>query len=180
MSCSTPRSRTALNAHRPLRWRPPATADRRCGRASTGKGLGLAALILGTALHSAVLARDLPDLIIERAELQATGDCSGTAPLIIGTAIVKNVGTGRGQIFTTREMIVVELETSPPLRSAHRFVNSMRPGESVSVPLDIGGSAVRIGDGAYQIRLTVDPRNVFREESETNNTVTMRVVIACR
>lgn len=124
-------------------------------------------------------ARDLPDLVIVEARLAPTGDCTGHGPLITGRVRVKNIGQGRGQIFTTREMLRSYIAARPEIRGGDRFVNSMRPGDVVLVDIRIGtGRAHRIS-GRHEVVLTVDPEAVFKEENERNNTARATVTLAC-
>ena len=126
-----------------------------------------------------VHARDLPDLAITRVELRATGDCTGKAPLIVGKVSVKNVGLGRGEIFTTRVMMASSLVDNKEIRGSDRFVNSMRPGEVVLVDVRIGQGRQHKISGRHQVRLTVDPVNTFKEENERNNTRMFNVELNC-
>ncbi len=126
-----------------------------------------------------VQARDLPDLIISKAELSVTGDCSGRTPLITGQVWVQNSGLGRGQIFTTREMIVSQVVGRADIRGGDRFVNSLKPGESVVVNIRIGHAKVQGLVGAQTVELTVDPNNVFEEENERNNAFRVTVEVRC-
>ena len=139
----------------------------------------IAIAALGALATGAAEARDLPDLTITRADLRATGTCNGTEPLIAGSVDVKNIGQGRGQIFTTREMIRSTVVDQPTVRGGDRFVNSMRPGEVVTVNVRIGvGTAHRL-TGRHRVVLMVDPERVFKEESETNNSVEVAVQLDC-
>ncbi len=139
------------------------------------------ALVAATLLFAlGAAARDLPDLAIVAASLRATGDCSGRTPLITGKVRVKNVGQGRGQIFTTREMIASHIVGRPEIRGGDRFVNSMRPGEVVTVEIRVGlGRPHRI-EGTHTLVLTVDPERVFKEEDEANNRTEVQVALSCR
>jgi len=130
-------------------------------------------------------ARDLPDLVISGTQLAATGDCSGKTALISGKVYIKNTGQGRGQIFTTREMIRSFVKDQPNIKGADRFVNSMRPGETVAVDIQLSrldqfgkGLPTRIS-GTYDVVLEVDPRGVFKEENESNNHIIVQVKLFC-
>ena len=142
----------------------------------------LAAWVVSTMVCPWASARDLPDLVISRADLASTGDCSGTNPLIAGRVYVKNIGIGRGQIFTTHVMLRSRVVGRNGLTGADRFVNSMRPGEEVFVDVRIGSGGRRISslNGTFDVELTVDPLNVFRESDERNNAARARVNISCR
>ena len=136
---------------------------------------------LSTTWHSAA-ARDLPDLVITRADLQMTGNCSRGKPLLAGRVTVKNTGVGRAQIFTTRIMLRSNVIGRNDIAGADRFVNSMRPGEEVFVDVRLASSGqgpVAGLAGDYDIELSVDPLNVFRESNERNNTARARVKINC-
>lgn len=124
-------------------------------------------------------ARDLPDLVITKAELQATGDCSGRAPLIQGKVHVQNIGLGRGQIFTTKEMIGSQVAGRSDIRGGDRFVNSMKPGETIVVDVRIGHARVQSLVGRQTVLLTVDPNGVFEEENERNNETRVTVDVRC-
>ena len=148
----------------------------------TGRLTGLGAAVALVMLWSAapVKARDLPDLVIAKAELRASGDCSGRTPLITGKVHVRNAGIGRGQIFTTKEMIASQVEGRADIRGGDRFVNSMKPGETVVVEVRIGGAQVHGVAGRQTVLLTVDPNDVFEEENERNNALRVTVAVNCR
>jgi hypothetical protein len=141
-------------------------------------GAALVKVCLALATHSA-LARDLPDLIITNIQLQSSGGCGSGGALITGRIDVKNIGQGRGQIFTTREMIRSHIRGEPRIRGGDRFVNSMRPGETVSVDVRIGTKGPYRITGRRTVVLEVDPEKVFKEEDETNNTATADLVLSC-
>ncbi|MGI9524038.1 MAG: CARDB domain-containing protein [Hyphomicrobiaceae bacterium] len=126
-----------------------------------------------------VAARDLPDLTITAVDLHATGDCSGRAPLITGSVRVTNVGQGQGQIFTTKVMLASQLKNYPEVLGNDRFVNTMRPRESVTVPVRIRSNNTPKLTGMHKVRLTVDPENVFEEENEYNNQASAQVALDC-
>ena len=137
-------------------------------------------MALGTlSFPASVHARDLPDLVITKAELQATGDCSGRTPLIKGKVHVKNIGIGRGQIFTTKEMIGSRVVGRAGIRGGDRFVNSMKPGEIVVVEVGIGRGRAQGVVGSQTVVLTVDPNGVFEEENERNNEMRVTVDVRC-
>lgn len=131
------------------------------------------------AMAAPAAARDLPDLIISKSRLAATGDCSGRQPLISGSADVTNTGQGRGQIFTTKEMIRSHVVGRPDIRGADRFVNSMRPGETVTVEIRVGQGQRHNIVGRHTVELEVDPVGVFEEENEHNNTVKIEIEVKC-
>ena len=124
-------------------------------------------------------ARDLPDLQIVSTELRHSGDCSGRRPLVIGEVKVQNAGQGRGQIFTTKVMLQARSKLYTTLRGDDRFVNSMRPGEIVTVEARINSSGRVTINGPVELELVVNPVNVFPEENETNNTSKVMVDIRC-
>ncbi len=141
------------------------------------------ALVAAVAMAGAALpafAKDLPDLIVERIALRATGDCSGRGPLITGEVVVKNTGRGRGQIFTTRDMVRIEVKGRRQLSRGFKFVNSMAPGQAQRVPARIGQGLGPHRPGTLNIDVTVDPRKVFEESNEGNNRATASVTITCR
>lgn len=131
----------------------------------------------GTA--SPAFAKELPDLIVERIALRATGDCSGRGPLLVGEVVVKNAGSGRGQIFTTRDMVRIDVKGRPQLSRGFKFVNSMAPGQAQRVPVSIGKGMGPHRPGSLSVDVTVDPRNVFEESNERSNRATARVTITC-
>lgn len=133
---------------------------------------------LAVATRPAV-ARDLPDLVITNVQLQSSGGCGSGGALITGRIDVKNIGQGRGQIFTTREMIRSHIRGEPRIRGGDRFVNSMRPGETVSVEVRLGTKGPYRITGRRTVVLEVDPKKVFKEENETNNTATADLVLSC-
>ncbi|MGI9423730.1 MAG: CARDB domain-containing protein [Hyphomicrobiaceae bacterium] len=142
----------------------------------------VAGLTIASALCSVAEARDLPDLVITKAELKATGKCGGEQALIVGKVAVKNVGIGRGQIFTTKVMLRSGIRGRPEIIGADRFVNSLRPGDEVFVTVHLRSrNAGRVSDlaGSREVQLTVDPVDVFRESNERNNTARATVVINC-
>ena len=142
--------------------------------------VGAASVILFHALAIAPgLARDLPDLVITQIRLEASGDCGSGGALITGRVDVKNIGQGRGQIFTTREMIRSHIRGEPRIRGGDRFVNSMRPGETVSVDVRIGTNGPYRIAGRRTVVFEVDPQKVFKEEDESNNTATAALVLSC-
>ncbi len=146
---------------------------------TTGLITTIALTLAGFALAQPVLARDLPDLVIVAAQLEATGDCSGRKPLVTGRVRVKNIGQGRGQIFTTKEMLRSHIAARPEIRGGDRFVNSMRPGDIVSVDVRIGMGRAHSISGRHDVVLTVDPENVFKEENERNNSAVASVSLNC-
>ena len=88
--------------------------------------LRLVSALLAAMGAAPALARDLPDLVIIGSDLRHSGDCSGKQPLIVGDVRIKNIGQGRGQIFTTKVMLQTRAKSDHDLRGNDRFVNSMR------------------------------------------------------
>ncbi len=158
-------------------------AQQRSGTPCLGRGGRLAVALTAASLvlvaPAAVQARDLPDLVITGIDLKASGDCSGRTPLIIGKAQVSNIGQGRGEIFTTREMIASSIAGRPEIHGADRFVNSMRPGEMVTVEVRLGAGRAHRISGTHVVVVTLDPKNVFKEENEANNRTEVSVALAC-
>ncbi|MEM7747547.1 MAG: CARDB domain-containing protein [Pseudomonadota bacterium] len=138
----------------------------------------LFALISGVSAMAAQ-ARDLPDLVVVGSDLRHSGSCDGSKPLIVGSVKVKNIGQGRGQIFTTKVMLQTRSQAINGLRGDDRFVNSMRPGEVVVVEAKIKTSGTIRVNGPVDIELTVDPVNVFAEENEANNTTKVTINVRC-
>jgi CARDB len=138
------------------------------------------ALAASINVAATVSARELPDLVVAEAALKATGQCAAGATVIAGTVRVRNAGKGRGQIFTTRDMLAARAPHVPGLKGAVKFVNSMRPGDVQTIALAIRASRNVKAKGPVAIEITVDPRNVFAEADEGNNTLTVKVVIDCR
>lgn len=142
------------------------------------------ALAATTALATTIMAttadaRELPDLVVADARLKAMGKCAVGTVVIAGTVQVKNVGKGRGQIFTTYEMLSARAPQVPGLVGAVRFVNSMHPGDVQTVDIALRASRPVKTKGPVTIVITVDPRNVFPEADEGNNTLTVRVAVEC-
>ncbi len=141
--------------------------------------LAMLAISSPTMALAPALARDLPDLVITQVALKPSGSCGKGRVLISGRIDIKNVGQGRGQIFTTKEMVRSHVRSQPRIRGGDRFVNSMRPGETVTVDIRIGTKGPYTVTGRQTIVLQVDPENVFKEENEANNTATAEVVLSC-
>lgn len=128
---------------------------------------------------SCAFAKSLPDLVISDVRLKATGHCDGRQPLIAGQVTVKNAGAGRGQIFTTRDMLRLVVHGHPQLTTGAKFVNSMQPGDTQRIAVELGrGAKVRLR-GTLTIDIDVDPRNTFAEADEKNNRTTVRVPVRC-
>lgn len=132
-----------------------------------------------TVLATVAEARELPDLVVEGAQLKATGACAAGKVVIAGTVRVRNAGKGRGQIFTTYEMLSADAPRIPGLAGVARFVNSMRPGEVQTVNLTLRAARPVKADGPATIVITVDPRNVFPEADEGNNALKVKVAVDC-
>lgn len=137
------------------------------------------AIVLLFSIPLPAVARDLPDLMIVGADLRHSDDCSGRQPLIVGPVKVKNIGLGRGQIFTTKVMLRTRSKGMPAISGDDRFVNSMRPQEVVIVEARIAAATPLTMNGQIELELTVDPVNVFPEENEENNTVRVTVDVRC-
>lgn len=146
----------------------------------TGLVVRLFAGVLALGLPiSCALAKALPDLVVSDVRLKATGHCDGRQPLIAGQVIVKNAGRGRGQIFTTRDMLRLTVRGHPELTAGAKFVNSMQPGDTQRVAVALGrGVKVQLR-GTLTIDIDVDPRHTFAEANEKNNRTTVRVAVRC-
>jgi hypothetical protein len=131
-------------------------------------------------LPTTAVARELPDLVVESARLKATGTCTAGKLVVAGTVRVRNAGRGRGQIFTTYEMLSADAPRIPGLAGVARFVNSMRPGEVQTVNLTLRAARPVKADGPATIVITVDPRNVFNEADEGNNALKVKVAVDCK
>lgn len=139
----------------------------------------ISAAILLAIVAGPASARDLPDLVIISADLRHSGDCSGQQPLIVGPVKIKNVGQGRGQIFTTKVMLQTRANGQPTIAGNDRFVNSMRPDEVVTVEARIKAAAPVAINGRVELELTVDPVDVFAEENDANNSARVVVDVRC-
>ena len=139
----------------------------------------LCSAMLAATLTQPALARDLPDLVIVGSDLRHSGDCSGRDPLIVGDVKIQNVGQGRGQIFTTKVMLQARAKSNHKLSGNDRFVNSMRPGEVVTVEARIKANGASAINGPVSLELIVDPVKVFQEENEQNNRATVTVKVQC-
>ena len=125
-------------------------------------------------------ARELPDLVVAKADLKATGVCAAGKVAVAGRVRVRNAGKGRGQIFTTRDMLRAYAPAVPGLVGAVKFVNSMRPGDEQAVELRLRATSRLTVAGPVAVVITVDPRNVFPEANEKNNAKTVQVLLDCR
>lgn len=137
------------------------------------------ALAAASITSAGVVARELPDLVVAGADLKATGQCAAGKTVITGAVRIRNAGKGRGQIFTTRDMLRAHAPDVSGLKGAAKFVNSIHPGDIQTVELAIRATRTLKAKGPVAIVLTVDPRNVFPEADEGNNALAVRVVVAC-
>jgi hypothetical protein len=125
-------------------------------------------------------AKPLPDLVIAEARLEASGQCGAGQPLVTGVVVVKNIGRGSGQIYTTRDMIRLRARGIPGLEGSAKFVNTMRPGDEQRVPVTMGAATQFKISGAVTIDIEVDPLEVFEEADEANNRASVQVTLNCR
>jgi hypothetical protein len=149
-------------------------------KVSYGAAVFVAGLVHTAAMAQSALAKRLPDLIISEARLKATGDCGLLKPLIAGVVYVKNVGKGRAQIFTTRDMVRSRVRGLPELKDDDKFVNSMRPGEVQVITVRMGVGRTFKVSGVVIVDIEVDPLNVFEEADEANNKMSVRVRLDCK
>jgi len=151
-----------------------------CGRSWKFAIATLAGVPLAFGSSAPAGAKALPDLVIAEARLEASGHCGAGQPLVTGVVVVKNIGRGIGQIYTTRDMIRLRARGIPGFEGGAKFVNTMRPGDEQRVPVTMGAAMDSKVTGAVTIDIEVDPLQVFEESDKTNNRASVQVTLNCR
>ena len=142
--------------------------------------LGVAALTSLGNIQEAK-ADSLPDLIVRSVDLYPTGKCGPLGSAIAGDVVIKNRGRARARALIFTPLISVYDKYNKRFKDADVKINSLAPGESTRVRVNIGRlKSKRNLGGLRKIIIHVDPRDKIRETNELNNTFAVRVPVFCR
>ncbi len=145
-----------------------------------GSAIVALALLIGSSVANTAAAGDLPDLLIRSVDLYPTGKCGAVGSAIKGKVTIKNVGDRRARALVFTPLIKVFDIHNEEFRDNDIKINSLAPGETTTVRINIGRfHKKRYYGGLRKIIIHVDPKDKIRESNELNNTFAVKVPVYC-
>ncbi len=127
-------------------------------------------------------SKQYPDLIIVRADLQATGQCKSGRPVMNSTIVVRNIGNASAG--NEAEPVMVNIQNT---RDAIRGwgngskLGVIPPGaeKTAHFPLFFPKQTPDVVNGLHEFKITIDPKNKIRETNSQNNVSYKEISFSC-
>lgn len=122
-------------------------------------------------------AEALPDLVIRKVNLEATGKCGLGTPVVKGTVTIKNVGKGKAKALFFSPLIKAFDVGRPDLDDPDTKINALEPGEEVTANVNISMfkpvKGIPKSTRVYEVQ--ADPNDKIEESNELNNNFRVKV-----
>ncbi len=122
-------------------------------------------------------AEALPDLVIRKVELHATGKCGLGTPVVKGQVTIKNVGKGKAKALFFSPLIKAFDVARPDLSDPDVKITSLAPGEEVTAKVNISMfkpvKGIVHSTRIYEVQ--ADPDDKIAERNELNNSFRVKV-----
>ena len=122
-------------------------------------------------------AEALPDLVIRKVKLEATGKCGLGTPVVKGFITVKNVGKGKARALFFSPLIKAFDVLRPDLNDPDTKITSLKPGEEVTAQVNISMfkpvKGIPKSTRIYEVQ--ADPDDKIEERNELNNSFRVKV-----
>ncbi len=124
--------------------------------------------------------RNLPDLVVDKVELQSTGACGIGRPVVKGKVVVRNVGKGWMPGLYNAPLIKVTDSERDDMSDADVKVKALGPGDTQDATIRIHWFTKTTGVvGERTFLVIADPKNKVQESNEKNNVKTVKLKINC-
>lgn len=144
-------------------------------------GVAAIFMICGLMAAPATATEDLPDLVINSVELEATGKCDRFSPVVVGELVVSNAGDARAPLILTAPLFEARDVEDPSFKDIDfRPAESLAPGETATARVRIGILQDKSElEGLRRFIVIADPLDRIEESNEQNNSYFVRVEVNC-